>query len=163
MRDFTPQEIVYLEELYGWLERFTRRAKSSTGVAVTTQGPLHDGLLRLLQASDGQWKGSAHFQGYAAKAIKASLIDRRRSQGIRQSSEASIRIEFVREEQASRVADTELIDHAISSLSDDDQQIVCHRLFVTQSHLGSATAMNVPMSRVRTAWKKFKEQLLKLQ
>jgi RNA polymerase sigma factor (TIGR02999 family) len=149
-----------LELVYGELRRMAAGylAQERTGHTLQPTALVHEAFLRLIDQSQVEWQGRAHFLGLAAQAMRRILVDhaRAKQRGKRGGGWARVELEGV--EDATGVAELDLVavDAALERLravSERQARVVELRFFAGLPAEAAAEALGVSLSTIEREWR----------
>jgi len=131
---------------------------------LNTTALIHEAYLRMVDQGQAEWEDRAHFFGYAARVMRAVIVDYARHRGARKRGGRMTRLSFDDsdlpiEAQADAIV---AIDHALTQLAELNErlsQVVECRFFGGLSVDETATALQVADRTVRRDWIKAKAWL----
>jgi RNA polymerase sigma factor (TIGR02999 family) len=152
--------------LYDELRRVAHRqlVGQQRDATLNTTALIHEAYLRMVDQGQAEWEDRAHFFGYAARVMRAVIVDYARRRGARKRGGSMTRLSFEDsdlpvEAQADAIV---AIDHALTQLAELNErlsQVVECRFFGGLSVDETATALRVADRTVRRDWIKAKAWL----
>ena len=152
--------------LYDELRRVAHRQLlgQQRDATLNTTALIHEAYLRMVDQEQADWEDRAHFFGYAARTMRAIIVDYARRRGARKRGGGMTRLSFDDpdlpvEAQADAIV---MIDDALTQLSDLNDRlsrVVECRFFGGMSIEETAAALNVTDRTVRRDWIKAKAWL----
>ena len=152
--------------LYAELRRVAHRQLLSQqrDATLNTTALIHEAYLRMVDQNQVDWEDRAHFFGYAARTMRAIIVDYARRRGARKRGGGLTRLSFDDsdlpvEAQAEMIL---AVDEALTQLAEMNQRlsrIVECRFFGGMSIEETATALSIADRTVRRDWIKAKAWL----
>ena len=146
--------------VYAELRRLAKSymRKERAGHTLQTTALIHEAYLRLIDASQVEWRSRAHFFGVAARAMRQILVAMARERGCQKRGGVARQVSLDEAMMIDEGLDEDLValDEALGALAQFDArkaQVVEMRFFGGLTEEEIAGALNVSAETVRRDWR----------